>query len=92
MAVGRSNSEGVTFGGELWTDAHGSAEVELAHYLSDRSISYTYEIRPMRAPRGVSVAAEVVSGRLRITSNAPHLKVAWRVTASSRKRVEEERR
>ncbi len=88
MAGAESRSEGVTFGGELWTDASGSAAVELAPYLRDRAVSYSYEIRPMMAPGHGSVAAELIDGRLLITSNAPHLKVEWRVTAWPRRQAD----
>jgi hypothetical protein len=85
------NRDGLTFGGELWTNASGSAVVDLAPYLRDRALSYGYEIRPVRGGDAKSVAAEFVDGRLLITSDAPHLKVEWRVTAWPRRRSEEGR-
>jgi hypothetical protein len=86
MAGTESTSQRVTFGGELWTDASGSAAVELAPYLRDRAVSYSYEIRPLKALGHGSVTAELVDGRLLINSDAPHLKVEWRVTAWPRRR------
>ncbi len=88
MAGAESRSEGVTFGGELWTDATGSAVVELAPYLRDRAVSYSYEIRPLKALGHGSVTAELVDGRLLISSDAPHLKIEWRVTAWPRRQAD----
>jgi hypothetical protein len=88
MAAAESRSEGATFGGELWTDASGSAAVELAPYLRDRAVAYTYEIRPLKALGHGSVAAELIDGRLLIRSDAPHLKVEWRVTAWPRRQAD----
>jgi hypothetical protein len=85
MARARPRPEAITFGGELWTDASGRAAVDLAPYLRDRAVSYSYEIRPLKAPARASVAAELVDGRLLINSDAPHLKVEWRVTAWPRR-------
>jgi len=82
MAEAASKSDdGIMFGGELWTDAAGSAVVELAPYLRDRALSYRYEIRPIKPASHAAVAAELIDGRLLITSDTPHLKVEWRVTA-----------
>jgi hypothetical protein len=89
MAAAGSNPGEVTFGGELWTDASGSAVVELAPYLRDRAVSYSYEIRPVKALGDGSVTAALVDGRLLITSDAPHLKVEWRVDARPRRRERE---
>jgi hypothetical protein len=78
--------ESLMFGGELWTDARGSAVVELAPYLRGRSVSYSYELRPV-TPTEATVAAELVDGRLLISSDTPHLKVEWRIAASPRRRA-----
>jgi hypothetical protein len=83
----------VTFGGELWTDASGSAAVELAAYLRDRPLSYGYEIRPLnRAAADTKLTAELLNGRLLITSATPHLKLAWQVTAKPRTHGADKRR
>ena len=84
MAGARSRPQEVTFGGVLWTDADGSAAVELAPYLRDRALAYSYEIRPLRTTGQGALTAEVVDSRLLITSDAPHLKVEWRMTARPR--------
>ena len=65
------------FGGEVWTDERGGAIVVLPDFLQGRDLDYEYELRPL-APGTVS--AELVDGRLRITSKPPHLKVAWRLS------------
>jgi hypothetical protein len=91
MAGADSKRRKVTFGGELWTDARGSAVVELAPYFRDRSVSYSYEIRPVRLLEA-AVAAELVDGRLLITSDTPHLKVEWRISVLPRRRVKGDER
>lgn len=81
MAAADADEPRLTFGGELWTDAQGKATVELAPYLRGRALSYRYQIRPLHQVADATVAAEIANGRLVIASNAPHLKLAWQVTA-----------
>ena len=88
MAAADADRQRLTFGGELWTDANGKATVELAPYLRDRAFSYRYQIRPLNRVADVTVAAELADGRLLITSNAPHLKVTWQLTACPRRHDE----
>jgi hypothetical protein len=85
MSSAEADTERLTFGGELWTDANGKAEVELAPYLRDRGLSYRYQIRLLNPAADAAVAAELAKGRLLISSNAPHLKLAWQVTAYARR-------
>lgn len=85
MSAADADRQRLTFGGELWTDANGKAMVELAPYLRDRALSYRYQIRPLSRVADVTVAAKLADGRLLITSNAPHLKVAWQVTTCPRR-------
>ncbi len=91
MAAAGSNPGEVTFGGELWTDADGSAVVELAPYLRDRAVTYRYEIRPLKTHTGTSITAELVDGRLQIRSDAPHLKIEWQITATPRTRDQQDK-
>jgi len=65
-----------TYGGEVWTDAHGSAVVLLPPYLRGRELEYAYELEATSA----EVTAVLEDARLTITSVVPHLKVAWRLT------------
>jgi hypothetical protein len=92
MAAAGSNPREISFGGELWTDADGSAVVELAPHLRDRALTYRYQIRPLNTRTGTSIAAELVDGRLKIRSDAPHLKIEWRVTATPRTREQQEQK
>jgi hypothetical protein len=69
--------EHATLGGEVWTDERGRAVVVLPAHLQGRELEYDYELHPT----GPSVAsARLADGRLTITSETPHLKVAWRLT------------
>jgi hypothetical protein len=81
MTAADADEPRLTFGGELWTDAHGNATVELAPYLRGRALGYRYEIRPLSQVADATIAAEIENGRLVIASSAPHLKLAWQVIA-----------
>jgi hypothetical protein len=68
--------EHATLGGEVWTDERGRAVVVLPAHLQGRELEYEYELHPSEP----SVAsARLADGRLTITSETPHLKVAWRL-------------
>lgn len=88
MTAADADEPRLTFGGELWTDGHGKATVELAPYLRGRALSYRYEIRPLSQVADATIVAEIANGRLVIASSAPHLKLAWRVITSARQREE----
>jgi len=64
-------------GGEIWTDERGEAVVVLPDHLHGRELEYEYGLHC--ADPG-DATAELADGRLAITSAAPHLKVAWRLT------------
>ena len=64
-------------GGEVWMDEHGEAVVVLPDHLHGRELEYEYRLQ---SAGGSGATAELVDGRLTITSTAPHAKVAWRLT------------
>ena len=63
-------------GGEVWLDERGEAVVVLPDHIHGRELEYEY-----RLDRADSAAAgaELVDGRLTITSATPHVKVGWRL-------------
>ena len=63
-------------GGEVWMDESGHAVVVLPDHLHGRELEYEYRLQ-CADPAGAS--AELADGRLTITSEAPHAKVAWRL-------------
>jgi hypothetical protein len=76
-----------TYGGEVWTDEHGSAVVLLPPYLHGRELEYAYELE---AATAVEVTAVLEDARLAITSVTPHLKVAWRLTPRADTHISQE--
>ena len=68
--------EHATLGGEVWTDERGGAVVVLPTHLQGRELEYEYELHPTEP---AVASARLADGRLTITSEAPHLKVAWRL-------------
>jgi hypothetical protein len=66
------------FGGEVWLDAHGEAVVVLPDHLLGRELEYEYRLQSWHT---AEATAELVDGRLTITSEAPHQKVAWRLVS-----------
>jgi len=67
-------------GGEVWMDEHGEAVVVLPDHLHGRELEYDYRLP---SAGGSGATAELVDGRLTITSTAPHAKVAWRLVYCS---------
>jgi hypothetical protein len=68
--------EHATLGGEVWTDERGRAVVVLPAHLQGRELEYEYELHPTEP---AVASARLADGRLTITSDTPHLEVAWRV-------------
>jgi hypothetical protein len=73
-----------TYGGEVWTNEHGTAVVLLPPHFRGRELEYTYELEPAAATELIAVLEDA---RLTITSVVPHLKVTWRLTPRSRVEV-----
>jgi hypothetical protein len=63
-------------GGEVWMDERGAAVVVLPDHLHGRELEYEYRLH---CADPAEATAELVDGRLTITSAAPHVKVAWRL-------------
>ena len=63
-------------GGEVWLDDRGEAVVVLPDHLHGRELEYEYRLH---CADPAEDNAELVDGRLTITSAAPHLKIAWRL-------------
>lgn len=63
-------------GGEVWMDERGEAVVVLPDHLHGRELEYEYRLH---GADPAEASAELVDGRLTITSAAPHTKVAWRL-------------
>jgi hypothetical protein len=71
--------EHATLGGEVWTDERGRAVVVLPAHLQGRELEYEYELHPTEP---AVASARLADGRLTITSDTPHLEVAWQVIPS----------
>lgn len=63
-------------GGEVWMDESGHAVVVLPDHLHGRELEYEYRLH-CADPAGAS--AELAHGLLTITTEAAHVKVAWRL-------------
>jgi hypothetical protein len=70
-----------TYSGEVWTDAHGFAAVVLP---TDADGHLEVEVRALTEGVSAQLAAEPKRRRFTITTNEPHVKVAWRVSARHR--------
>lgn len=66
------------YGGEVWLDQGGRAIVVLPDHLHGRELEYEYSLH---CPDPAEATAELVDGRLTITSEAPHQKVTWRLVS-----------
>jgi hypothetical protein len=65
--------------GEVWTDGRGVADIELPPDAKALRPPLDYELRVLERPATVRVTAELADGRFTIATNAPHVKVAWRL-------------
>jgi len=72
--------EEVSFHGEVWTDARGQATVSLPRDAFPPSAELEYALHPIDGESGARVAAELLDGRFTVTTDQPHVKVAWRIT------------
>jgi hypothetical protein len=76
--------------GEIWTDARGVATVRVPVEAAALEPPLEYELRDLDPPGTAHVTGELEDGRFTIATDQPHVKVAWRITASNRERGEEE--
>lgn len=71
---------GLSFHGEVWTDGRGQATVSLPHDAYSQQAELEYELHAIDGESGVRVVAGLREGRFTITTDQPHVKVAWRVS------------
>jgi hypothetical protein len=71
------------FGGVVWTDEEGYAEVTLPHYAPGVAARFRYELTPLRPRVRAVIAAELAGNRFAIQTDEPHVKVAWRLGGAS---------
>jgi hypothetical protein len=81
--------DSVAYHGEVWTDGSGFATVRLPAEASPLEPPLEYELRDLEPPSSARVMAELEDGRFTISTDQPHVKVAWRVTGQSRHRPTE---
>jgi hypothetical protein len=74
--------------GEVWTDAHGFAAVALP---TDADVDLEVDVRALTKGVSAEVATEPGRRRFTVTTNEPHVKVAWKVTAQTVTRKKERR-
>jgi hypothetical protein len=74
------NGETIAYHGEVWTDARGHATVGLPDGGAQLEPPVEYEFRDLEPPTTARVTAELANGRFTIATEAPHVKVAWRIT------------
>jgi hypothetical protein len=81
-----SDSHGgpVAFSGEVWTDARGYATIALPRAAGRLHACLDYKLRPLAPGVTASIAAELSDGRFTISTDEPHVKVAWRVSGQRR--------
>jgi hypothetical protein len=72
--------EGWSYSGEVWTDESGRAVVVLPPFVRSHRAGFEYELTPVDSGCSATVAKEIVEGRFTISTNRPHMKVAWRIT------------
>ena len=77
----RTLREGWGYSGEVWTDENGRAVVVLPPFIRAHRAGFEYELTPADSRCSAFVATEIVDDRFTIVTDAPHVKVAWRVTA-----------
>jgi hypothetical protein len=72
-----SDSAGVAYSGEVWTDGRGYATVALPRSAARLQGTVEYELRPVEHDVTAAIAAELIDGRFTIATDEPHVKVAW---------------
>lgn len=72
--------EGWSYSGEAWTNEGGLAEVVLPPFVRAHRSGFEYELTPVDSGCSATVAEEVADDRFTISTDEPHVKVAWRIT------------
>jgi hypothetical protein len=73
-------STGISFRGEVWTDARGQATVSLPVDAFPPRARLEYALQALEGESRPRVVAELRDGRFTIATDQPHVKVAWRVS------------
>jgi hypothetical protein len=68
------------YSGEVWTDAHGFAAVMLP---TDTDAEVEIDVEALADGVSAELAAEPKRRRFTITTNEPHVKVAWKATTQT---------
>jgi hypothetical protein len=76
----RSPREGWSYSGEVWTDEGGLAVVVLPRFVGAHRAGFEYELRPVDSRCSATLAKEIADASFTISTDEPHVKVAWRVT------------
>jgi hypothetical protein len=85
--LGSSPADTLVYYGEVWTDARGYATVSLPPGAGPLKPPLEYELRDLDPPSSAHVTAELEHGRFTIQTAQPHVKVAWRITGGSERRI-----
>jgi hypothetical protein len=72
---------GWSYTGEVWTDGEGRAVVVLPPFVRAHHAGFEYELTPVDSASEATVTEEIADGRFTISTDQPHVKVGWRVTA-----------
>jgi hypothetical protein len=70
----------VAYHGEIWTDSSGHATVHLPAEAEPLEPPLVYELRGLDPPSSARVTAELENGHFTISTDEPHVKVAWRIS------------
>jgi hypothetical protein len=72
--------KGWSYSGEVWTDESGRAVVVLPPFVRAHRAGFEYDLRPADSCCSATVAEEIAEDRFTISTDQPHMKVAWRIT------------
>jgi hypothetical protein len=72
--------EAWSYSGEVWTDEGGRAVVALPPFVRSHRAGFEYELRPIGSGSAATVAEEIAEDAFTISTDEPHVKVAWRIT------------
>jgi hypothetical protein len=69
-----------SYSGEVWTGADCLARVVLPSFVRAHRAGFDYDLTPIGSSSVARVAEEIDDDRFTISTDRPHVKVAWRVT------------
>lgn len=76
----RRSRTGWSYSGEVWTNEGGLAVVVLPPFVRAHRSGFEYELEPDGSGCSATVAEEIADDRFTISTDEPHVKVAWRIT------------